>query len=169
VTTLNPPGAPSDSERRIVALVAYWHEHRETYTPDALARAARQAGYDDVEIAKAKAIVDEQAGVPAGPVRRRATLIVLLAYGLTYLFFGIGFLGPTSQSPYSPYAFMILTVVLGLALLISVILLRRRPMAQNAGATVASFLVAPIVLLVIVAGLCVATTGSMMFPSAVPR
>lgn len=168
MTAPSGPGAQPDAERRIVALVAWWHEHRDTYTPDALARSAREAGYDETEIAKVEAIVDQQAGVPAAPVRRRATLIVLLAYGLTYLFFGIGFLGPTAQSAYSAFAFVILTPVLALALLVSIILLRRRPRAQAAGATVASFLVAPLILLLIVAGLCVATAGSLMLPAPVP-
>jgi hypothetical protein len=152
----------------MAALVAYWHQHRDTYTPDALARASQQAGYDDVEIAKAKAIVDQHAGAPSAAVRRRATWLVLLAYGLTYLFFGIAFLGPTAGNPYSPLAFFILTPVLGIALLVSIILLRRRSLAQNAGATVASFLLAPMILLLIVAGLCVATTGSLIFPPAAP-
>lgn len=162
-----PPDRPTEAAAwagpgdRIAALSDYFVEHADRYTPDALRQAASDAGFgpDEIEEAYGRAAAMRGELESMMPVRRRARWIVLAAYGLVYAALAVALL--TSPNPYSggTIALVILTAVLGIALLISILWVnRRRRRAPRLEGALMTMLVMPIVLLVAVAGLCVVTT-----------
>jgi hypothetical protein len=150
-------------EDHVRVLAEHFLHHRNTHTAEALGRAAMGAGYTHDEVVAAigsveKSLAAQEASAPRRSLAQRA---ILAAYGLTYAAFAIVFLGQQSIS-YGQIALAILTVVLGLALLISILWARRRAWREGgAGVSIAMILSLPIVLLVLVAGTCAVTT----FPS----
>jgi hypothetical protein len=161
------PAAASPGDRQRT-LEEHFLRHSRTHTPDALARAALDAGYsqDEVSAAMAGAQRSLAAADASAPTRARATRAILAAYGLTYLVFAIVFLTQPLSFGGGVIALVILTVVLLLALGMSA-LWARRPRWRERGAslTVTSILSLPIVLLILVAGTCAVTT----FPAIVNR
>jgi hypothetical protein len=156
------PVAPPDGNTRIESLAAYFRAHGETFTPDALAQAARDGGYTESEIEAALA----QAGriaTTAGPEHRaRARWLVVAIYAATFLTFAALFLRPSSYNTYGAgtLALVILAVTLSLTLLVALWTIgRARPRATTANGVIAGLLVSPLILLVVVAGSCIATTA----------
>ncbi len=149
-------GATSD---RVASLGEYFLAGAERYTPEALRQAASEAGYSPAEIDEAFGRVtkhqrDEEV---SGPLRRRARWAVLAAYGLVYAAFFVAFLGYEDSYGAGLISLIVLTVVLGMALLISIRWVRgRRPSAEQLQGAMFTMLVLPLVLLVSVAGLCIA-------------
>jgi hypothetical protein len=161
VTGPEAPAAPPDGGARVETLAAYLRANRETYTSDALTRAAREAGYTDAEIGTAL----QRAGGYAAPVgtaqRGRARGVVVGVYAVTFLAFAVLMLSKPSAFQYGwVFILMILAVTLGLALLLSMWTIgRARPTAATASGAIASMVVMPLVLLLVLAGLCVVTTA----------
>jgi hypothetical protein len=156
-----PVPAPDEAARR-EALAEYLRANRDAYTPEALARAARAAGYADPEIEAAGEVAGETSATAAGfRPRTRASILVLALYGATFLGFAVVFLSKPSAMQYGwGFALGILGVTLGLALLLSLRTIgRSKPRASAAGDAVAALLVLPVVFLLAVVGLCVATTA----------
>jgi hypothetical protein len=162
-----PPDKPTEAAAwagpgdRVAALSDYFVAHTDRYTPDALRQAASEAGFgpDEIEEAFGRSAAVRRDLESLMPVRRRARWIVLAAYGLVYAVLGVALV----TSPYSYGAgvieLVILSVVLGVALLISIVWIRRRRRASpRLEGALMTMLVLPIVLLVAVAGLCIATT-----------
>jgi hypothetical protein len=153
---------PDPGQDRVVALAAYFEQHRGAFTPEALRSAAEATGYTPAEI---EAALDRTAGQASrqaiGQVRSRARFIVLGTYGLVYVILAMALLSAPNLDIYAAgeFALIVLTVVLGVALLISIwwVNSRGRPTAGLEGALMA-MLVGPLILLVAIAGLCVATT-----------
>jgi len=151
-------GATSD---RVASLSEYFQAGAERYTPEALRQAASEAGFSQGEIDEAygrttKRQRDEEL---SRPLRTRAQWIVLAAFGLVYAVFFVAFLGYDDRYAAGTISLIILTVVLGVALLISIQWVRgRRPSAEQLQGAMFTMLVLPLVLLVSVAGLCIATT-----------
>jgi hypothetical protein len=95
----------------------------------------------------------------AGPIRRRGRRIVLVAYGLVYAGFAILFLTVAYRFGAGIIALILLGIVLLVALSISLAWVRsRHPSESEAEGALAAMLAVPFVLLVAVAGLCVAGT-----------
>lgn len=148
----------------------YLWSNRKRFTDTALANAALAAGYSTEEITAAAAAV-AQRGVDeaaAKPVKARARRLVLAAYGITFLLFAIAFLRPT-PSPSMYVGGGGLLTILAVAMLIAVALglawvASRHPTAERAEGALGLMLAVPFVLLILVAGLCVATTSSVIFP-----
>lgn len=69
------PGAPRDRDTRVLALAAYVRANRDTFTDEALRRAAADAGYDEREIAAAWAASAEP--VPGRTADAKAIFIVV--------------------------------------------------------------------------------------------
>jgi hypothetical protein len=175
----DPPVAPPPRRRaadiaasyRATILEDYLWSNRDRFTEAALATAAEGAGYGSDEIAAAAGAVarrraDEAA---ARPIKARARRSVLLAYGITWLVFAFLFLRPEADSVgyyrgVGPFALGILAVVLFLTLLLALAwIATQRPSADRAESALSIMLSVPFVLLVIVAGLCVTTTQSLIF------
>lgn len=164
------PGREPAGRRNI--LIGYLWSNRDRYTEAALAKAAGDAGFTAEEIADA---ADEVARrrrdeIAARPVKARARRTVLAIYAVTFLVFAVLFLRPTGgEATYSrafaPVAVGVLGFVMLVALLIGLAVIgAQRPSADRAEGAFGVMLAVPVVLLIVVAGLCVATTGPMLFP-----
>lgn len=142
---------------RVASLSAYFLAGAERYTPEALRQAASEAGYSPAEIDEAtRRQRDEEL---AAPIRRGARWIVLAAYGLVYAALGVALLGTENRYGFATISLGVLTFVLLLALLISMNWVRgRHPTAEQLQGAMLTMLSLPLVLLVSVAGLCIATT-----------
>lgn len=158
------PEAPAplqEGDARLQALAGYLRANRDTYTPDALARAARDVGYTQAEIESAIELAGGSVAPFPGPEERaRARIAVIAIYGITFLGFAALFLSKPSALQYGwGFLLMILGVTLGLALLLSLRTIgRSRSGAATASGAIAAMMVLPIVFLLVVTGLCVATT-----------
>jgi hypothetical protein len=151
-------GATSD---RVASLSEYFLAGAERYTPEALRGAASEAGFsaDEIEEAYGRATKRQHDEEVARPLRRRARWAVLAAYGLVYAVFFVALLGSDDRYGAATISLIVLTVVLGVALLISIQWVGgRRPSAEQLQGAMLTMLSLPLVLLVSVAGLCIATT-----------
>ena len=139
-------------------VTTYFESNRASFTEDALAQAARAQGYpeDVVEEARLRARANEA----SAPIRHRARRWIQIAYLLTFAVLTIGILANESlrfTGSYNWIGIPALALILGLALLASFAWLRgRRTVGVGPGGIVV-LLSVPIVLLVTVAGVCVAT------------
>jgi len=177
-----PAGAPAprrgdsgfDASFRPQILHEYFWSNRDRFTEAALAAAAQSSGYTPDEIATAIASVvrrraDEAA---ARPVKARARRYVLAAYGITFVVFAFALLRPTAPDNsyyrgFGPVALGILGFTMLVALLLGLAWVGgRRPSAERAEGALGVMLAVPFVLLVVVAGLCVVTTGPLIFAPA---
>lgn len=177
-----PPAAPSpdgspgprpawDASRlapqeHVRVLADHFLRYRRTHTAEALGRAAMAAGYSQEEVVAAINAVDAGLASAEASAPRRATAqrAILGAYGLTYLVFAVVFLTQPFSYGIGVIALIILTVVLLVALGLSSLWFRRRTWRERgASVSVAAILSLPIVLLVLVAGTCAATTFPSMF------
>jgi len=150
-----------ETNDRVASLSEYFLAGAERYTPAALRQAASEAGFSAAEIddAYARATSRQRDEELARPLRRRARWVVLAAYGLVYAVFFVAFLGYENRYGAATISLIVLTVVLGVALLISIQWVRgRRPTAERLQGAMVTMLSLPLVLLVSVAGLCIATT-----------
>ncbi|HEX7346372.1 MAG TPA: hypothetical protein VF253_06245 [Candidatus Limnocylindrales bacterium] len=156
--------------RRQHVLIGYLWSNRDRFGEGALANAASEAGYTAEEIADAAAEVarrrrDEMA---ARPVRARARRTVLAIYGITFLVFAVLFLRPTGEEAsyfraFAPAALGVLGFVMLVALSIGLAAIgAQRPSADRAEGAFGVMLAVPVILLLVVGGLCVATTGPML-------
>lgn len=146
---------------RVASLSEYFLAGAERYTPEALIQAAMESGFSSAEIeeAHARALDRQRDEAAAAPVRRRALWIVVAAYALAYSALAVALMGSDNRYGAATIALGVLTFVLGVALLISINWVRRRrPTAEQLQGAMLTMLSLPFVLLVAVAGLCVATT-----------
>jgi hypothetical protein len=103
-------------------------------------------------------VIQQLRGVEAAaPVRQRARRIVLVAYLVTYAVLVAGMLLNPATFGGNIVGIMILTPVLGVALLIALVLVGRARARAGAELAIAGVLAIPIILLVVVAGICVAS------------
>lgn len=146
---------------RVAALSDYFLAGAGRYTPEALRQAASESGFspEEIEEAYGRAAKRQRDEESSRPVRRRARWIVLAAYGLVYAALAVAFLGTDDRYGFATIALIVLTVVLGVALLISINWVRgRRPSAGQLQGAMLTMLAFPLVLLLSVAGLCIAMT-----------
>lgn len=146
---------------RVASLSEYFQAGADQYTPEALRLAATEGGFsqEEIDVAYGRAVKRQRDEELAGPIRKRARLIVRAAYGLVYAAFAVAFLTFASRSGAGGIALVILTVVLAVALSISLTWIKRRqPTAEQVEGALVAMLAVPFVLLVAVAGLCVAGT-----------
>jgi len=143
--------------RSTEGLLAYLRENRGRFTDEALERSALDAGHTPAEFAAAKARLDSETA--AAPVRARARTILVAAYLGTFLVLVAGmFLNPSARAyGGSVIGSVILAVTLGVAWLITIVWLRSQSRPSPSGAGLTVLLSLPIVLLVLVAGSCLAT------------
>jgi hypothetical protein len=151
-------GTTSD---RVASLSDYFIAGAERYTPEALRQAASEAGFTPQEIDEAygRATERQRDEAVAGPIRHRARRIVLAAYGLVYAAFAVAFLTFAYRLGAGIIALVILSVVVLVALSISLAWVRsRHPSEDQVEGALVAMLAVPFVLLIAVAGLCVAGT-----------
>jgi hypothetical protein len=164
-----PPPAPPDGETaRRDALIRHFRLHGGQYTRFALDQAARSAGYSDNDIAGAWSAIDVEEGgkVPAARSARIARIIILVLYFAVFAFFvGGSNMASRTYGVGVPILAVTLLIVGGISLLI---VGRSKVVSRDPLAALTSLLALPFILLVIVAGLCVATTGPTFFPGPLP-
>jgi peptidoglycan/LPS O-acetylase OafA/YrhL len=147
------PVPPQDGQTRIETLAAWTRANGARFTPEALARVAREAGYSEAEIAAAVARGGDAA--LGRSTRTRAAWVLAGLYLATFVVLVIPTTMVTQTYGVGP---LILATLLGLIGLVFFLRIRRGrsiPEATLAGFT--SLLAVPVVLLLIVAGICVAT------------
>jgi hypothetical protein len=155
---------PPPAEDRVASAAGYIHDHRERFTRDALTANLTASGYTPEEIAEAwrrsdAEAVERSAADASGRSDRRnlVALIIAAAYLLTWGVFTIGWL--TSEPPGTVALVAgIFAVALLIPGVIALVLVRSWDRLREASVgTVVAALIVPIVVLVGIAGLCVAT------------
>jgi hypothetical protein len=171
-----PPSPPSGAAARRDALERHFRLHGGRYTRFALEQAARAAGYSDNDIAAAWTLIDMEDGgkAPAARFAAIAKAIVVVLYLATFALFVAG--SDMSARTYGvgvPILAVVLLIAGGISLLI---VSRSKVVSRNPLAALATLLAVPFIFLVVVAGLCVATTGPAFFggqrypgPTAAPE
>jgi hypothetical protein len=161
-----PPRGPSPT--RTIARGAdlkHWiKRHRSTYTDTALGESAVSVGYTRAEFDGALALVDadlaraeadRQRREAVKPVRDVTRRVILISYGLVWLLFAVAYLTNETLYGAGQVAQGILTVALGISLIASWDWTRRRrPDPANLGRAFIVLLSLPMVLLLVVGGLC---------------
>jgi hypothetical protein len=153
-----PPSWPSASfgTDRVRHLGGWVEQHRTTFTAAALEKAAIDAGYTREEFGEA--LAEAAAGEAAKnlkPLRSRARFVVLAGYAIVWGLFATAFLTRDYMYGIGPLALTILTVFLGCALFVSWLWLgARHPDPTDVNRAMAVLLSLPVVLLLVVGGLC---------------
>ena len=155
----------SDPTDRVRKLTEYFADNQASTTHEALGRQASAKGYTEAEIGAASAAAEARRE-PDAAARSRARRVILGLYLVTYLVLIAGML--TSNAPYGAGAIgiPILTVVLAVALAISLLWIRGRHLDAGHEGVMATLVAVPLVLLVGVAGLCLYTMGPSLFRGA---
>ena len=163
-----PPRIPqySSANQNRPAILADWiAQHRRSFTDAALEQSAVASGYTTQEFADAVALLAARDADPeASPLNRsHAQKWVLIAYGIVWLLFAVAFLGPWAADSFGPMLLAILSVSLGIALGISILIVKRgRPDPSRPLRALVLLLVIPVILLLGIAGLCLPTTGGIV-------
>jgi hypothetical protein len=163
-----PGGTPPDAAapRDLTALNAYVTQYYGKYTDAALIDHLMGVGHQRADIEAA--IRSAAAADRVGPVNARAKMIVRLGYLITYALLVAGMLFSSRAFDYGAGVIgtIVLTVVLGVAFLISAGWLGWRGSRDRGTAPgMLAMLAIPLVLLVLVAGACLAT--GLPLPTAV--
>ena len=163
-----PAAPPPDgaAARDVTALNAYVAQYYGKYTDAALTDHLLKIGHQraDIDAALRAAAAADQ----VGPVNARARMIVRLLYLVTYGVLVAGMLFASRAFDYGAgiIGTIVLTVVLGIAFLISVVWLRwRGSRDRGMRPDLITMLAIPVVLLILVAGACLAT--GMPFPTPI--
>lgn len=162
------PAGPPDAatvgvDERTVRLTAYFREHAGRYTADALRKAAREAGYDDAEIASAWPPV-----MWTTPSRDpgRSNKIVVIAIAALYvlgLYAAITVLGGVGIGSATSLVALGITI----AALIGWARFRdeRPSLAAGLGCGVLASILIPVVVFLAILGICIVTGSSVPFGS----
>ena len=151
------PGGPWQTGSRVEQLATWMQALRSAYTDAALERSALAGGFTAEEAEQARALADTRQGQreAMGPVRSRASKLVVLAYGVVWILFAIPYLlVPTSYGS-GPILQGVLTVSLLLGLLVSWLVMRAlHPDSARTGRALVILLVVPVIVLLGISGLC---------------
>jgi hypothetical protein len=152
-------GDPAGADH-LTALAQWMVENATSFTPEGLDRAAITAGYPagDVAVARARATARIHA-IDLQPIKATAWRVVAVAYLAVWALFGLAYyLSPPRPLDFEFVVFAVLTVALGVALLLSIGVIRAaRPDAERPTRALVLLLVIPVALLLGVAGLCLPT------------
>jgi hypothetical protein len=159
------PGGPWQTGTRVEQLVTWIQAIRPGFTDSALERSAIAGGFTAEEVREALALADsrQRQDEAIAPVRSTAKRIVLGAYGLVWILFAIPYLLRPSPTMYGLGAFAqgILTIALLLGLLFSTLIMRRvHPDPARSGRALTLLLVAPVIVLLGISGLCLPFVGT---------
>ena len=147
------PATPPDGETREDSLIAWYRANGARYTQEALARVARDAGYTEAEIEAAVARGGD--AVLGRSTRTRAAWVLAGLYLATFLLLVLPTTMGTQTYGVGPIILALLLGLIGLVFFLRIRRGRSIPEATLAGFT--SLLAVPVVLLLIVAGICVVT------------
>ena len=155
------PTSPPPGDDRVAVLAAYLRANEGRFTDEALARAARDAGYSEAEIAAAHALAGPSWQAPEAPYpqTRRTDRRVVAAVAIGYVV-GLYFLVSTTASMSSNLSGSAGLVGL-LGGVIAWFLLRdeRPSLAQGIGCGVILAVTIPIVAILVILGICLVAGG----------
>lgn len=155
---------PASREEQLARVLRYFERNYGRFTEEAMVRRVRESGYPDDVIEEGRARLRTLDA--SQPTRSRARGWIYGAYLLTFVVLVTGMFTNESQS-YGAIGVAILAVTLGLAFLIARSWLGWRGRKLTDATTgFAVLLSVPLVLLVIVAGLCVASGMPISLPAA---
>jgi hypothetical protein len=158
-TTPASPSIPLPEDDRVAVLAAYLRTNRGRFTEEALARAAREAGYSDAEIKAAGTLAEpgwHGAGIPTSG-DRRTSYPVVAAVAIGYVI-GLYFVISGAASISSDLSGSVGLVGLLGGIVAWAMLRNSRPsLAQGIGCGVVLAIVIPIVAIVVIIGICVVT------------
>jgi hypothetical protein len=159
VTDPSGPPIPAPDDDRVAVLAAYLRSNQGTFTDEALARAARDAGYSEAEFIAAHALADPARQAPgAAPEPGRQTnrwVVAAVAIGYVIALYAAITIAAAIALDYNG--------VVGLVGLLAgvaawAVLRNERPsLAQGIGCGVILAITIPIVIIVGFIGICVAT------------
>ncbi|MEO5703677.1 MAG: hypothetical protein ABIZ52_00950 [Candidatus Limnocylindrales bacterium] len=147
---------PASRQEQLARVVRYFERNHGRFTEEVLAQRAREQGYPSDVIDEARGRLRQLDATQ--PTRSRARRWILAAYVLTFAVLVIGMVTNEAQRSISGVGAGVLAMTLGIAYLISRRWLRwrgRKLIDATTGFTM--LLSVPVILLVIVAGLCVAS------------
>jgi hypothetical protein len=160
------PNRNWDGRSRAENLADWVGRHRQSFTNQALQRAALEAGYSAEAFEDANRVLEarENKREALGPIKTTSIRLTLVAYTIVWVGFAAVFLGNYTPSAYIPPGSVmqqILTVSLGIALGISLLLIRLgHPDPGRPLRAMTLLLAIPVILLLGVAGLCLPFTGA---------
>jgi hypothetical protein len=150
------PAIPSPDDDRVAVLAAYLRSNRGRFTDEALAVAARAAGYSEAEIAAARAVADPMTDIGPSPARR-LNLGVVAAVAIAYVVV-LYLLISTAASMSSDLSGTVGLVGLLGGVIAWALLRNERPsLARGIGIGVVLAVAIPIVAILVIIGICVAT------------
>jgi hypothetical protein len=154
--TIPPPG-----DDRVAVLAAYFRSNRGRFTDEALAAAARAAGYTDAEIAAARSLADPTTDIgpaPAGRANRGVVAAVAIGYVI-----GLYLLISSAAALSSDVSGAVGLVGLLGGVIAWALLRQERPsLAQGIGCGVVLAVAIPVIVLLVILGIClVAGTGGL--------
>jgi hypothetical protein len=155
------PTAPAPGDDRVAVLAAYLRSNRGRFTDEALAGAARAAGYSDAEIAAARTVADPTTDIgpaPARNVNRAVVAAVAIGYVvvLYLLITGAGALASDVSGAIG------LVALLGGVIAWALLREERPSLAQGIGCGVVLAIAIPLIVILVLLGIClVAGTGGL--------
>jgi hypothetical protein len=160
------PTTPAPGDDRVAVLAVYFRQNHGRFTDEALAAAARQAGYSDAEIASARALAAPSGagtGDGAATVRRtdrRVVAAVAIAYVVAlYALYSIIASLMSDISPFMVAIGGLLAGVVAWALLRE----ERPSLAQGIGCGVVLAIAIPLIVILVILGIClVAGSGQVV-------
>jgi hypothetical protein len=159
-----PDAATLGAEDRVVRLTAYFREHGGRYTADALRRAARDAGYDDADIEAALPAVTWW--TPAKSSAGGSNKIVVIAIAAVYvlcLYAAIANLGGANGGSAAGPVALAITIA---AIVAAAWSREARPsLAAGLGCGVVASVLIPILVFLVILGICLVAGGSYPFGS----
>jgi hypothetical protein len=153
------PMTPAPGDDRVAVLAAYLRSNHGRFTDEALAAAARTAGYSDAEIAAARTVADPATDVGPAPARRvnrgvAAAVAIGYVVGLYVLILGAGALASDASGAIG------LVGLLGGVIAWALLREERPSLAQGIGCGVVLAIAIPAIVLLVILGIClVAGTG----------
>ena len=153
------PITPAPGDDRVAVLAAYLRSNRDRFTDEALATAARAAGYSEAEIAAARSVADPTTDVgpaPARTVNRGVVAAVAIGYVVALYLLTSGAAALSGDASGAVGLVGLLGGVIAWALLRE----ERPSLAQGIGCGVVLAIAIPLVVILIILGIClVAGTG----------
>jgi hypothetical protein len=153
------PTVAAGDDDRIAVLAAYLRSNRGRFTDEALAGAARAAGYSESEIAAARSVADPTTDIgpaPARQVNRGVVAAVAIVYvlGLYLLISGAAALSGEASGAVG------LVGLLGGVIAWALLREERPSLAQGIGCGVVLAIAIPLIVILVILGIClVAGTG----------
>lgn len=157
------PTIPAPEDDRVAVLAAYLRSNRGRFTDEALAGAARDAGYSEAEIEAARTVADPSTDVgPAAPIRRVHRGVVAVV-AILYVVALYGAISIASSIAIDLNGWAGGAGLLGGVIAWALLRDERPSLAQGIGCGVVLAVVIPLIIILVILGIClVAGSGQVV-------